>query len=57
MGGLLLPSQYANASISELTGIIGTSYYISPEIANGWASYDDKVWTVLATRSRNSAIS
>lgn len=28
---------------SERTGVCGTSYYISPEIANGWASYDEKV--------------
>lgn len=28
---------------SEKTGLVGTSWYISPEIANGWASYDEKV--------------
>ncbi|KAG1662775.1 hypothetical protein FOA52_006801 [Chlamydomonas sp. UWO 241] len=28
---------------SELTGVCGTSFYISPEIAHGWASYDEKV--------------
>ena len=28
---------------SEATGVCGTSWYISPEIANGWASYDEKV--------------
>lgn len=28
---------------SDTTGVCGTSYYISPEIVNGWASYDEKV--------------
>ena len=28
---------------SEHTGVCGTSFYISPEISNGWASYDAKV--------------
>ncbi|GAX82154.1 hypothetical protein CEUSTIGMA_g9582.t1 [Chlamydomonas eustigma] len=28
---------------SENTGVCGTSFYISPEIAHGWASYDAKV--------------
>ncbi|KAK9811583.1 hypothetical protein WJX72_006503 [[Myrmecia] bisecta] len=28
---------------SEVTGVCGTSFYISPEIANGWARYDEKV--------------
>eukprot|EP00955_Chlamydomonas_euryale_P113661 366229-Chlamydomonas_euryale.AAC.14 len=28
---------------SEATGVCGTSFYISPEISNGWASYDEKV--------------
>lgn len=32
-----------SAPYSETTGVCGTSYYISPEIANGWASYDEKV--------------
>jgi serine/threonine protein kinase len=31
--------------VSERTGVCGTSWYISPEIANGWASYDEKVST------------
>eukprot|EP00878_Enallax_costatus_P043198 GHUV01050997.1.p1 GENE.GHUV01050997.1~~GHUV01050997.1.p1 ORF type:complete len:154 (-),score=43.51 GHUV01050997.1:80-541(-) len=28
---------------SDVTGMVGTGLYISPEIANGWASYDEKV--------------
>jgi translation initiation factor 2-alpha kinase 4 len=28
---------------SDMTGVCGTGFYISPEIANGWASYDEKV--------------
>lgn len=28
---------------SDVTGVCGTGFYISPEIANGWASYDEKV--------------
>jgi hypothetical protein len=31
-----------NTMHSERTGVIGTGYYISPEIANGWATYDHK---------------
>ncbi|KAF5838606.1 kinase-like domain-containing protein, partial [Dunaliella salina] len=29
--------------LSEQTGVIGTSFYIAPEIQEGWASYDEKV--------------
>lgn len=25
-----------------MQGVLGTSFYISPEIANGWASYDER---------------
>ena len=28
---------------SETTGLVGTSWYIAPEILGGWASYDAKV--------------
>lgn len=28
---------------SEASGVLGTSFYISPEIANGWPQYDNKV--------------
>lgn len=28
---------------SDVTGVCGTGLYISPEIANGWASYNEKV--------------
>lgn len=31
------------ASASEASGVLGTSYYISPEIRDGWARYDEKV--------------
>jgi translation initiation factor 2-alpha kinase 4 len=31
---------------SDMTGVCGTGFYISPEIANGWASYDEKVSTL-----------
>lgn len=27
---------------SETTGLVGTSWYIAPEILGGWASYDAK---------------
>ena len=27
----------------ESSGVLGTSFYISPEIANGWPQYDNKV--------------
>jgi hypothetical protein len=33
----------SGAAPSDVTGICGTGFYISPEIANGWASYDEKV--------------
>lgn len=33
---------------SERTGIIGTSWYIAPEIVDGWASYDEKARLTLA---------
>lgn len=36
------PSASATAP-SDVTGVCGTGLYISPEIANGWASYDEKV--------------
>jgi translation initiation factor 2-alpha kinase 4 len=39
-----------SAPYSETTGVCGTSYYISPEIANGWASYDEKVREAAALR-------
>ncbi|KIZ01806.1 putative serine/threonine-protein kinase GCN2 [Monoraphidium neglectum] len=48
-GGDLLGAAAAAAAASgtagpsERTGVCGTSWYISPEIANGWASYDEKV--------------
>jgi len=42
-GGLLAP-QLSDLPLSERTGIIGTSFYIAPEILEGWASYDEKVW-------------
>lgn len=47
-GGALLGAAAAAAASgtagpSERTGVCGTSWYISPEIANGWASYDEKV--------------
>ena len=32
-----------SALLSDTTGLVGTSYYISPEIREGWASYDAKV--------------
>ncbi|KAK9906778.1 hypothetical protein WJX75_007809 [Coccomyxa subellipsoidea] len=35
-------SQHGSA-LGETTGRVGTSFYISPEVANGWARYDDKV--------------
>ncbi|KAI8469455.1 MAG: hypothetical protein J3K34DRAFT_459347 [Monoraphidium minutum] len=50
-GGALLGAAAAAAAaaaasgtlgLSERTGVCGTSWYISPEIANGWASYDEK---------------
>ena len=28
---------------SEVTGRVGTSVYMSPEVADGWARYDSKV--------------
>ena len=28
---------------SEVTGRVGTSFYMSPEVADGWARYDAKV--------------
>ena len=33
----------APASTADHSGALGTSFYISPEIANGWAQYDEKV--------------
>ena len=33
----------APASAADHSGAMGTSFYISPEIANGWAQYDEKV--------------
>lgn len=29
---------------SSRTGVVGTSFYIAPEIRAGWARYDSKVW-------------
>ena len=31
------------AEAAEASGVLGTSFYISPEIANGWPQYDNKV--------------
>ncbi len=30
-------------SLQEVTGRVGTSFYMSPEVADGWARYDAKV--------------
>lgn len=30
-------------SMQEVTGRVGTSFYMSPEVADGWARYDAKV--------------
>ena len=30
----------------EQTGVVGTSFYISPEINEGWPQHDEKVKTV-----------
>ena len=46
--GQLLPAASGGAA-SERTGLVGTSYYISPEIANGW-------WVVLLA-CRSHAVS
>ncbi|CAL8462314.1 g1847 [Coccomyxa elongata] len=40
--GAQADSQHGSA-LAETTGRVGTSFYISPEVANGWARYDDKV--------------
>ena len=37
------PNTHAAAVASEASGVLGTSFYISPEIANGWPQYDNKV--------------
>ncbi|PSC69649.1 putative serine threonine-kinase GCN2 isoform B [Micractinium conductrix] len=42
-GGLGGPAAAASILFSDTTGLVGTSYYISPEIREGWASYDAKV--------------
>lgn len=34
---------------SDRTGVCGTGFYISPEIAKGWASYDEKVSHTIIT--------
>ncbi|KAL0052345.1 hypothetical protein WJX82_000639 [Trebouxia sp. C0006] len=39
----LQPNTDAAAVASEASGVLGTSFYISPEIANGWPQYDNKV--------------
>ena len=39
----LQPNTDATAVASEASGVLGTSFYISPEIANGWPQYDNKV--------------
>ena len=40
--GALAPVASAGAP-SDITGVCGTGFYIAPEIANGWARYDEKV--------------
>ena len=36
--------QHGTGSVpGESSGVLGTSFYISPEIANGWPQYDNKV--------------
>ena len=39
----LQPNTEGAAGASEGSGVLGTSFYISPEIANGWPQYDSKV--------------
>ena len=39
----LLPDTASAALPMEASGVLGTSFYISPEIANGWPQYDNKV--------------
>lgn len=39
----LHPDGASSALPAEASGILGTSFYISPEIANGWPQYDNKV--------------
>ena len=41
----LMPSQMISGLrvAPDSTGVCGTTVYISPEIAQGWAEYDDKV--------------
>ena len=36
-------SHHRAVPASEASGVLGTSFYISPEIANGWPQYDNKV--------------
>ena len=42
-GGSGEQQQQANLSASDTTGVCGTGYYISPEIAAGWPTYDERV--------------
>ncbi|KFM24635.1 putative serine/threonine-protein kinase GCN2 [Auxenochlorella protothecoides] len=37
------PGSLGKMEAAEHTTQVGTSYYISPEIADGWASYDERV--------------
>lgn len=39
----LQPNPENAAVASEASGVLGTSFYISPEIADGWPQYDNKV--------------
>ena len=39
----LHPDAASSALPAEASGVLGTSFYISPEIANGWPQYDNKV--------------
>ena len=41
--GAAAPGGHLASASGEASGVLGTSYYISPEIADGWASYDEKV--------------
>ena len=38
-----LQQQQGNSTPAESSGVLGTSFYISPEIRNGWPHYDNKV--------------
>ncbi|KAF8070961.1 GCN2 [Scenedesmus sp. PABB004] len=41
--GSLGPRALSAGAPSDVTGVCGTGWYIAPEIAQGWASYDEKV--------------